>query len=72
MNVFENPADPNPCCGGGYVFGSFWGVPDLATTLDGGANKSLFSQTSIPTMLMTDSGLMVTVVVTKSWMPTSY
>ena len=39
MNVFENPADPNPCCGGGYVFGSFWGVPDLATTLDGGANK---------------------------------
>ena len=39
MNVFENPADPNPCCGGGFVFNSFWGVPDLATTLNGGTNE---------------------------------
>ena len=43
MNVFENPADPNPCCGGGYVFGSFWGVPDLATAIDYGANTITLS-----------------------------
>ncbi|MAR67722.1 MAG: hypothetical protein CL833_10790, partial [Crocinitomicaceae bacterium] len=36
MNVFDNPA--SPCCGGGYIFGSPWGVPDIATTLDAGAN----------------------------------
>ena len=36
MNVFDNPA--SPCCGGGYIFGSPWGIPDIATTLDAGAN----------------------------------
>ncbi len=38
MNVFENPADPNPCCGGGYVFGSPWALSDVLSTLDAGAN----------------------------------
>ncbi|MCH9661715.1 MAG: hypothetical protein K0U54_12495, partial [Bacteroidetes bacterium] len=32
MNVFETPAN-----GGGYVFGSGWGVPDLKSTIDPGA-----------------------------------
>lgn len=32
-NVFETPAN-----GGGYVFGSSWGVPDLQTIVDTGAN----------------------------------
>ena len=32
-NVFETPAN-----GEGYVFGEGWGVPDLKTTLDTGAN----------------------------------
>ncbi len=31
-NVFETPAN-----GGGFVFGDFWGVPDLKTTVDAGA-----------------------------------
>ena len=38
MNVFENPNDPNPCCGGGFVFNSFWAVPDLKTELDFAGN----------------------------------
>jgi len=33
MNVFELPAN-----GGGYVFGSAWGVPDLKTVIDSAAN----------------------------------
>ncbi len=33
MNVFELPAN-----GGGYVFGSAWGVADLKTTIDSTAN----------------------------------
>jgi len=32
-NVFENPLD-----GGAYVFGDAWGVDDLKTTVDAGAN----------------------------------
>ena len=36
MNVFDNPADP--CCGGGYIFGSPWALPDVLSTLDAGAN----------------------------------
>ena len=36
MNVFDNPADP--CCGGGYIFGSPWALPDVMSTLDAGAN----------------------------------
>lgn len=31
-NVFDTPAN-----GGGYIFGSDWGVPDLKTTIDAGA-----------------------------------
>ena len=36
MNVFDNPA--NPCCGGGYIFGSPWLLSDVLSTLDAGAN----------------------------------
>jgi hypothetical protein len=33
MNVFDNPADPTPNCGGGYCFGSGWAVADLKTVI---------------------------------------
>lgn len=32
MNVFDHPDD-----GGGYIFGDFWGIPDLQTIIDVGA-----------------------------------
>lgn len=33
-NVFENPADPAPCCGGGYIYGEAFGVADLVTEIN--------------------------------------
>ena len=42
MNVFELPAN-----GGGYVFGSPWGVPDLVATFDDPANKVTLSPNTI-------------------------
>lgn len=33
MNVFDNPADTTPNCGGGYCFGSSWVVSDLAAVI---------------------------------------
>ncbi|WP_237232348.1 T9SS type A sorting domain-containing protein [Flaviramulus multivorans] len=35
MNVFDNPADGTPNCGGGYCFGSGWAVADLKTVIGG-------------------------------------
>ncbi|SHI71195.1 T9SS type A sorting domain-containing protein [Algibacter luteus] len=40
MNVFDNPADGTPNCGGGYCFGSGWAVPDLQTVV-GASNITL-------------------------------
>lgn len=42
MNVFELPAN-----GGGYVFGSGWGVADLVATFNDGANNLTLSPNSI-------------------------
>ena len=42
MNVFELPAN-----GGGFVFGSAWGVPDLVATFDDPNNKVTLSPNSI-------------------------
>lgn len=42
MNVFELPAN-----GGGYVFGSSWGVPDLVATFDDPNHKVTLSPNSI-------------------------
>lgn len=42
MNVFELPAN-----GGGYVFGSPWGVPDLAASFDDPNNKLTLLPNSI-------------------------
>jgi hypothetical protein len=33
MNVFDNPSDPTPDCGGGFCFGNPWGIPDLKTVI---------------------------------------
>lgn len=42
MNVSELPAN-----GGGFVFGSGWGVPDLAVSFDDANNKLTFQPNSI-------------------------
>lgn len=42
MNVFELPSN-----GGGYVFGSSWGVPDLVATFDDPNNKLTLSPNTI-------------------------
>lgn len=42
MNVFE--LDSN---GGGFVFGSGWGVPDLSVSFDDGANSMTFGPNTI-------------------------
>ena len=42
MNVFELPAN-----GGGYVFGSGWGVGDLVATFNDGANNLTLSPNTI-------------------------
>lgn len=35
MNVFDNPADGTPNCGGGFCFGSGWAISDLKTVIGG-------------------------------------
>lgn len=42
MNVFELPSN-----GGGFVFGSGWGINDLVTSFDDSANTMTFSPNSI-------------------------
>ena len=42
MNVFELPAN-----GGGFVFGSAWGLPDLVSNFDDGANTLTLSPNTI-------------------------
>ncbi|MDQ8191382.1 PEP-CTERM sorting domain-containing protein [Roseibacillus persicicus] len=42
MNVFELPAN-----GGGFVFGSGWGISDLTATTDSGANSITISPNTI-------------------------
>lgn len=42
MNVFELPVN-----GGGFVFGSGWGVPDLVATFDDGNNKLTLSPNTV-------------------------
>lgn len=42
MNVFELPAN-----GGGFVFGSPWGIPDLTANFDDGANTLTMSPNTI-------------------------
>lgn len=45
MNVFDNPADGTPDCGGGYCFGSGWGLGDLIATI-GGSSITLLPNTN--------------------------
>lgn len=33
MNVFDNPADATPDCGGGFCFGNGWSIANLKTTI---------------------------------------
>lgn len=42
MNVFELPAN-----GGGFAFGSAWGVPDLTATFDDGASTLTMSPNTV-------------------------
>lgn len=42
MNVFQLPED-----GGGYVFGAVWGVPDLVSVFDNGADTLTLSPNTI-------------------------
>lgn len=41
VNVFDNPDDTTPDCGGGYCFGNSWTITDLAATI--GANNVTLS-----------------------------
>ena len=41
MNVFDNPSDGTPDCGGGFCFGSGWGTADLVASIDGSSNVTL-------------------------------
>ena len=49
MNVFELPAN-----GGGFVFGSPWGIPDLNAAFDDGAGTLTLSPNTIGGLRLVD------------------